>query len=259
MYLEQIVQLVFKMALVKQEEGDVDVYSDEWLRDSFEVKEEQEDVKPFRCQDQVSQCCKIKTEKLTKVLKTGTESQEKRRTKIRRCSETLNQHSFKQNETENHVEKYSKISFKERMNIAPVSDSVGNYCEYECPKCRKKIKVKKTFYRHLKQSKHAIASKEIMDNSLVKIVVHQCFICFKKLLCIKTTIKEHVKKHNICSIEEYVDKTKATLGKEKTRCQMVDLHLKLNGSYEVTEDIGYPSLQIGRAAWGEMVLCCVGM
>ncbi len=162
----------------------------------------------------------------------------KESTKTTRSKGTLKKQSIKQNEIESQLEKSSKLSLKERISTAPVSSSVGNLCRYECLKCKKVFDSRKSLNCHLKKTKHALASKEVLDNSLVKIVVHQCFICFKKVLCIKITIKEHVRKHNICSIEEYVDKTKATLGYQKIRCQMVDLHLKLNGRYEVTEDMG---------------------
>ncbi len=216
------------MAPIKQEKSDEDAYSDQWLRDSVEVKEEEDDddVKPsylpIKCHTHVSQNGDFKDEKLTKT-----------------TSSTLEEQSIKENVTKNCTEQSWKASMQERIIVAPVSDSVGNLCQYRCPKCHTIYSLWDSLYRHLKETRHALPTRTIKSNTLVKIVAHNCFICSKKVLCDRPSIRNHLRQHKMRSIKEYVDKTKATLIKGKIKCQLGELHKKLNSKYKLSENIGY--------------------
>ncbi len=177
------------MALVKQE-NDTDVMDDsdndtwllKWSNPEVEVKSE--DIKPT---------IKIEVNNTESKTLFTTEFNNKFSEKTRKS----------RNKNGNQVHQW-----KEAIKIAPVSDLVTNLCMFQCPKCNGVFKCRKSFYKHLHQTKHTTVLRGSINNFLIKIVAHKCGICEKKILCDKATIQSHIKSgHKIGSLQTYCIRT----------------------------------------------------
>ncbi len=87
-------------------------------------------------------------------------------------------------------------SWVERLELAPVSDTVDNLCVFECKKCKARFQCRSHIRRHLRRSNHAIASLSHINDYLITIKGYHCIICNKKLVCDKTSIVTHLKSHD---------------------------------------------------------------
>ncbi len=98
-------------------------------------------------------------------------------------------------------------SFEEVLKHAKVSETVENLCEYQCPKCGKLFRAKRSINYHLLKTKHGSELHKNSNDYLTKIVAHECHICSKRILCDKYIIHCHISKsHKIASTKTYMDK-----------------------------------------------------
>ncbi len=109
---------------------------------------------------------------------------------------------------------------------APVSDTIANLCEYECPQCFKVYTAKSSLNYHL-GTKHAYIGKSTSASHfqyMKKIVLHQCHICTKKILCTKFCVKSHIKKcHQMVSWESYCEMSNIKSGTQKQESEVNNL------------------------------------
>ncbi len=84
----------------------------------------------------------------------------------------------------------SRVFWQEAIEKATVSDTIGNRCKYQCPKCGKNYTAKSSFRAHLNTTKHAVGWDNIND-FLTDIVAFKCHICQKTLVCDKSVIYSH--------------------------------------------------------------------
>ncbi len=104
----------------------------------------------------------------------------------------------------------NKDELKIALEHASVSDKVQNLCEYQCPKCNKLFKSREKLCKHFRELKHVTKFKGCINNYLVKIIAHECFICSQKILCDKRIIVTHISKRHNHSLKDYFQNTNGT-------------------------------------------------
>ncbi len=173
------------MALMKQENCEDsldDAWLSRWSNPENEVKSE--DIKPAMKREVLEQ------EKSEESFAIKTDDKFSERTKKHKNRKKKQAHK--------------QPSWVEALKNATLSDSINNLCEYQCPKCNTVFKGRQRFYRHLHKTKHAAVSRGGINNFLLTIVAHQCYICAKRILCDRVTIWSHIqKKHQNCSLQAY--------------------------------------------------------
>ncbi len=95
-----------------------------------------------------------------------------------------------------------KKRIQDAYYFAPVSQEIGSLCIFTCNICSISYNTRGGLWVHLRASGHGDPAKTM--KFVTKIVMHQCRICLKKVLCDTETIKRHLKTHNVNSIEDYV-------------------------------------------------------
>ncbi len=109
----------------------------------------------------------------------------------------------KQNTKQKKVSDCKKPIWKDALEHAPVSNTVASLCRYKCKECGKIYQARFSLGKHLRQANHAIVGRGCINDYLIKIVSHKCQICFRKVLCDVTTIKEHLRNcHKLKSLNE---------------------------------------------------------
>ncbi len=211
------------MALIKEEADAEQSCSDTWLHNWVNPKQEikEEDEKPslhkikYECKDEDVNQQNFENNKNKLALSVKS----KRKLTKRKGDQIINAQSKKSrkrnvpqdtNDTNMFVGPVNKKAFEK----APVSDILANLCEYQCPQCYKKIGSRASLYRHFKEANHGRSKhgRVIRYQYMVKIVVHKCYVCFKKVLCDTEAVKSHIKVcHGIVSIKKYCDKYGAIL------------------------------------------------
>ncbi len=123
---------------------------------------------------------------------------------------------------------------------AKLSDSVENLCTYQCPKCEKVFESRLKFGKHLKQSKHAIYSGDVVDKYLKDVVAHKCQICSTKILCEKGTIQKHMSYHHNITMTKYCNKMNLELDsyKSKKNKDIVELVTKISSRHKMVNQLG---------------------
>ncbi len=97
---------------------------------------------------------------------------------------------------------------KEALKNATVSDMVADLCKYQCQKCHKIFNSRTDLCKHFKETGHAISYRTRINRYLIETVTHICQICSEKVLCDKKAITAHLaKKHSTNSLKEYSRKT----------------------------------------------------
>ncbi len=198
------------MTLVKLEKEEEDMECDYWLKSWAGIKEEikaeeDEEVKRVSLKSEYNDPTKRKLP-----IKTN------KKTNIRAKCETIS------------------LSFEEKLDRATVSNRVANLCEYQCPKCDKIYTARESLRCHFKRTNHVSLGE--IKQFLVKIVVHLCYFCSKKILCEKEILWKHVKKcHKFNSLKKYSDKTNCIYESlSKKGKKMNDLLAKAN----ITNSVG---------------------
>ncbi len=107
-------------------------------------------------------------------------------------------------------------------SFAPVSQEIGNLCIYTCNVCNVTYVTRNGLRFHFKDSGHGDPAKAKMF--LTKIVMHQCCICFKKVLCDNEAVRRHLKTHKVKSLNDYV----VTKGVKWALGKMPDHQLELD-------------------------------
>ncbi len=192
---------------IKKEEAMV-AGSDKWLRQCFEMKEEQEEEKPFL--PDIHRMSGSHATDRTDVQSTNLRSpphSKRLLSKKRTPKEKTNQSapSLKTN---------YELKLKEGTLSA---DIVGNLCTLKCPVCLKTFNCLNTFYQHnirdlARKKKCSIQStRKHLHKYLLKVITHKCKICSKLLLCDRNTILKHTSYvHDIRTLTEYASKTGCT-------------------------------------------------
>ncbi len=93
------------------------------------------------------------------------------------------------------------------IDSAPISIEIGNLCTYKCQVCKATFVSRTGFARHLKINGHGQASETLINKSLDKAVIHKCSICSDKILCDRTIVTYHIRKHKINSLKTYMEMT----------------------------------------------------
>ncbi len=125
------------------------------------------------------------------------------------------------------------------LEDANISDSVDNLCTFQCPKCEKVCESRYGFLKHLKQSKHALSSKQI-DSCLKDVIAHKCHICSRKVLCDKGTIVQHLSSHHNVTLKKYCHKMNLehTTQMSKKKMEIVKLCSEISSKHEIRKKLG---------------------
>ncbi len=86
-----------------------------------------------------------------------------------------------------------------------ISKSVGNLCLYKCKKCGNTHECLGGMREHLRIVHKKRAPEMLAYECLFNIVIHECVICKETVLCDKGILKQHMKKHNKLSLEQYMN------------------------------------------------------
>ncbi len=112
-------------------------------------------------------------------------------------------------------EQTQKLTWVEKFEQAPVSEEIGNFCLFKCPKCNKNFGTQASLKNHFVKTKHSLLPREVYTNYVTKIVVHRCSICLQKILCENCVILSHMKKqHKLKTLQEYIDLVKSNKDKQ---------------------------------------------
>ncbi len=153
----------------------------------------------------------------------------------KRCSQPI---PFQEKETQGAAPKRStNFLLKQRaLEKAPVSETVSNSCEYQCPDCNKVCRTRDALTRHFQRSQHATSSvQRSVFNFMKKIVAHKCFFCTKTYMCEIAIIKDHLKKSHNVSVKVYCDKFKLRLISKGTNQQeFINMLTSLQGENNTT-------------------------
>lgn len=84
-----------------------------------------------------------------------------------------------------------------------ISQSVGNRCEFQCPKCNTSFHSWKTMKRHLYVNGHGSQNANKIKNYLVKLFLHICKVCGKNIICDGYFLRYHIRSMHSLSINEY--------------------------------------------------------
>ncbi len=202
------------MAVVKQEAYSEDIGSDIWLEHwangDNDIKEE--DKKPemsdikMEVQDTKNEDSELNGPKLfddNKVARSKSTAGQKRRRK-EKMSNLTKTVSDKENTQSSPTVRVP--SWKEKIENAPVSMTIGSLCKYECLKCKFVCTSRYSLRKHLSKLNHRSGEKEINDY-LTKIIAHICQVCLQKILCDNDAIYIHLRyNHGIKSVKEYSEK-----------------------------------------------------
>ncbi len=138
-------------------------------------------------------------------------------------------------------DKFSFITERDSLiEKAKISDSVKNLCTYQCPKCKKIFDLRSKFSKHLKQSKHAIYSRDRVDKYLKDVFAHKCHICSMKILCEKGTIQKHMSYHHKITMTKYCNMMNLELDSKtsKKNKDIVELVTKPSSKHEIIKKVG---------------------
>ncbi len=129
------------------------------------------------------------------------------------------------------------------IDSAPISQSIGNLCTYKCPKCSTTCTTRSGMVSHFKKSGHASVTKTTLNESLVKTIAHQCYICSKKVLCDKEAIKYHMQRHKLNSLEEYmslsnVQKSEVIPEEPKSSSDIYRYYQNRSAKYTIKRQVG---------------------
>ncbi len=99
------------------------------------------------------------------------------------------------------------IKFLERhVSTAPFSKTVANKCQFTCNACSYTNSLWSTFKNHLSRTGHGPFK---VQQYLTKIVLHQCHLCDKKMLCDKHHIQRHISGIHHMQMKDYSAKADA--------------------------------------------------
>ncbi len=158
-----------------------------------------------------------------------------------------------QNHLANHHKGTTLADYSENFSLtvrdsllenAKISDSVENLCTYQCPKCEKVFKARSIFFKHLKQSKHALRlstrSGDQVDRYLKDVIAHMCHICSIKILCEKSIIRQHMKIHHSMTMIKYCNKMNLELESQKSKINkdILQLVTQLSTKLQILKKIG---------------------
>ncbi len=111
-------------------------------------------------------------------------------------------HKMHENE---YNDKFGHNTSKTLPEDAYSENTIGNFCVFQCIKCKKKLQSKKLVSRHKCFHFQSTDHKNIC--SLTKRVYHTCKLCSKKLLCDRIILTGHFRYRHNLSTEEYSEKT----------------------------------------------------
>ncbi len=136
-----------------------------------------------------------RTETKEQKLKRGKEVNETDSTTVRKDKITSPKQCKNKASTRGNTNKSAEVrSFSEKLDQAMVSEIVGDLCEYQCHKCKKVFRSRRTLCVHLRQTKHSIAKITDANSFLIKMVAHKCLLCSEKILCDKRSVSNHLRK-----------------------------------------------------------------
>ncbi len=113
----------------------------------------------------------------------------------------------------------TRITLKDALEQVAVSEKIENLCHYQCKKCKRLYKAKKSLKDHFKKTSHALTSEKSANTHLIKIIAHKCLVCSKKILCDKQDIYQHIQTHKIVSLKAYSNKTNAVYENKMERLE----------------------------------------
>ncbi len=138
-----------------------------------------------------------------------------------------------------------KDKLTEALKNAPISNTVSNLCEFQCPKCEKVYNDRQTFGRHLKEKRHFSKENDILNNYLITVVGYRCLICSKIVLCDIIMIRCHIRHHHkISSLQQYpsaeanVPYFNSTSNREMVKRELNSFCLKHACEKNITTQIG---------------------
>ncbi len=190
-----------KMAMVKQEHEEEEVaeskwlYSDQWLVDSVEMKEEEEKPNVFGNNGGVVY---DETDKYDETNYDGTGEE----TDLVGSQVTNDEVDSDSKIVDRHV-----LSHEEGDKKVIVSDVLGNLCRHQCNSCKKMYETVSGLRKHFKKTGHATQPFNF-KSCLFRKVFYTCKICQKKTLCDKHIFLGHARQsHRIQTLAQYLQMT----------------------------------------------------
>ncbi len=92
------------------------------------------------------------------------------------------------------------------INSAPLSNFIGNQCQYTCKVCKKNYNCYQSIGEHFRKTSHNGTLKSLRS-FLTKVVLHHCHFCSHKMLCERSIIADHLKGVHKVSLENYLNDT----------------------------------------------------
>jgi hypothetical protein len=93
-------------------------------------------------------------------------------------------------------------AFKTIVEDAPLSESLGSFCEFKCIVCKKTLGASDGLKRHLRRSKHG----KFLAKNIVRAVSYKCVLCNEKMLCDALIVAKHVNLKHKMLLKDYKDK-----------------------------------------------------
>ncbi len=166
------------------------VGSDKWLRQCFEIKEEQEEEKPF-----LPDIHKFEAKYCQEVARNNEQTAY--------VSHPSHSKKLEMKYTSNEKTRQSQMS-EDMLNDASVSENADpGLCQFKCERCCATFVQWIKFSLHMRNNHDLPVKKAHILSYMEKLTVHICKICCKKVLCESNELTNHFRDWHNMRLSEY--------------------------------------------------------